>query len=151
VRQGAEPYITHWSLHLLVYVHMRRKSGSSGQQPTSGLHRVLYPRRTELDSENKSLRRAYYPSPETVFVNRRVLDSRTPNLPRGHSSASSLDPFAMKKSLWYHSLSYHAYLNRLKDTLASNLKLGFLLSPLEAVIISPVEDVDAGNDSRRRC
>ncbi len=51
---------------------MRRNNGASGQQRTSGVA-------------------------PSVFGNGRVLHSQTPNLPLGHSSASSLDPMAMSE------------------------------------------------------
>ena len=90
---------------------MRRNGGMPSEQPTSGVA----------------------PSPETIFANGRILDSRTPNLPHVHSSASSLDLIAISEDeielvrVISQLIQYQALLDHLRDTL--NQKLIFLLSP----------------------
>jgi hypothetical protein len=107
---------------------MRRNSGASGQQPTSGVA----------------------PSPETIFGNGRILDSRTPNLPHVHSSASSLDLIAISED--------EKELVRVISQLIpsspgspqghakpeAHLSLLTYLKPFSK-LKSPVEDVDAGD------
>ena len=104
---GAEPYITLWSLAgLCLHAPQQRCVRSTA-----------YVGRCTLTG--------------IVLGNGRLLDSRKPNPPRGHPFTSSLDLIAISEGEGELVISQliPSSPDHLKDTLGSNQKLSFLLSP----------------------